>query len=96
MADFFANDPDQCTTAFAATTFFSGYASAMGFFSFSSLERNQMAGTIFFLSVVGVTCYFVAFKVQQHTLLANQFENQKVELRRRALEERVAYLTGGK
>lgn len=94
MADFFDNDPDQCTTAFAATTFFSGYASAMGFFSFASLSRDQMAATIFFLSVVGVTCYFAAFKVHQRSLLADQFENQKVELRRRALEERVAYLMG--
>eukprot|EP01036_Dinobryon_divergens_P027747 gene27747-36569_t len=44
IADFFSQDSVACTTAFSAAAFFTGYAGALGYFSFHALHRLHMAG----------------------------------------------------
>ena len=61
IADFYASNPDTCTTAFAAATFFNGYASAMGYFTFASLSRLDMAGVVAISSFLSLLCYEGAF-----------------------------------
>ncbi len=46
IADFFSQDSVACTTAFSATAFFTGYAGALGYFSFHALHRLHMAGAV--------------------------------------------------
>lgn len=60
------DSPDQCTTAFAATTFFNGYAAAMGYFTFSHLDRGQMAGLVLVSSLLAVVCCQLAFGTELH------------------------------
>ena len=40
IADFFSESQDSCTTAFAATAFFNGYAGALAYFIFIKLPRQ--------------------------------------------------------
>ena len=40
IADFFSESQEACTTAFAATAFFNGYAGAVAYFIFLKLPRQ--------------------------------------------------------
>jgi len=65
IADFFASSADACTTAFAATTFFNGYASAMGYFTFASLTREAMASVVGFSALLALVAYQLAFRAER-------------------------------
>jgi hypothetical protein len=84
IADFFVDSPDQCTAAFAATTFFNGYASAMGYFTFSSESRLDMAGTVMVSSVLSALAYLLAFRVHHNIMQRRKEDSQKDLLRKQA------------
>ena len=46
IADFFGSSRDDNATAFAAVSFFNGYAGAVGYFTFLRMPRLFMAGTV--------------------------------------------------
>lgn len=75
LADFYASNADTCTTAFAAATFSNGYASAMGYFTFTSLSRLEMAGLVTVSSLVSLLCYQGAFlEEKRRQMLMNAAE----------------------
>lgn len=65
IADFWIDNPDECTAAFAAATFFNGYASAFGYFTFPHLQRITMASIIVATSCLGIFSYLVAFSLYE-------------------------------
>lgn len=93
IADFFVESPDLVTSAYASTAFFAGYGSAMGFFTFASLDRLQMAGTIIFLSIIGNVCYYCSFTANLAEQNRIRDDKQKVVARRIALAERLQSLS---
>ncbi len=93
IADFFVESPDLVTSAYASTAFFAGYGSAMGFFTFASLDRLQMAGTIIFLSIAGNICYYFSFTANIAEQRRIQDDKQKFVTRRIAYAERLQSLS---
>lgn len=91
IVDFFTDE--KTTPAFAAASFFSGYGGAMGFFTFTSLQRLQMSGTVMLLSTAGMICYYFAFVSHRQMLNKYNEENQKIALRRIAYNERIHHIT---
>ena len=56
IADFFQDSNDKCTTAFAATAFFNGYAGALAYFIFLKLPRQGV-------EYIHLSCVFSSFIV---------------------------------
>jgi hypothetical protein len=60
IADLFADTPDLSTSAFAAISFFNGIAAAAGFFSYSSMTRDAMAGLVMITALIAIACYLLS------------------------------------
>ena len=59
IADFFQDSNDKCTTAFAATAFFNGYAGALAYFIFLKLPRQGV-------ECMHLSCVFSTFGSCEH------------------------------
>jgi MFS family permease len=92
MADFYAEDKDSCISAFAASSFFTGYASAMGYFVFPYSSRTGMAGVCVFSGILGLICYRLAFIVHRHLQHSKSIDKNailKTQYRAHLLREKV-------
>uniref|UniRef100_A0A7S0ST91 Major facilitator superfamily (MFS) profile domain-containing protein n=1 Tax=Chromulina nebulosa TaxID=96789 RepID=A0A7S0ST91_9STRA len=63
IADFYSDQIEKSTSAFAATSFFTGYASAMGYFAFPYIPRLGMAGLVVVSGIISLFCYRFAFSL---------------------------------
>ena len=60
IADLFSDTPDLSTAAFAAISFFNGLSGAIGYFSFGSMSRDDMATLVLITSLVSIACYLLS------------------------------------
>ena len=81
-------DSSAATNAFTATTFFSGYAGAMGYFIFPFCERDGMLWTVCSCGVIGTVCYLAAFVVHSRKR-AEVPETEKKAMARKQFWERL-------
>jgi hypothetical protein len=60
VADFFSSSQDKVTSAFAAVSFFNGFAAGVGYFVFYFMSRVGMAGVITGTALFAIACYLIA------------------------------------
>jgi MFS family permease len=63
IADLFAGSPDDATAAFAAVSFSSGMAGAIGFFSYPTTPRDGICTLVVVFSLFAIACYIYLVKV---------------------------------
>lgn len=96
IADFWGGGTtdEDSTSAFAASTFFAAYASAMGYFTFPSASRLGMASAVLATSVLGVVTYLFAFRANDAQALVIPEEDKKAALKRQYWDYRGKRLPG--
>jgi len=67
IADFFTETPDLSTAAFAAISFSNGLAGSIGYYSFPSMTRNEMAGLVMISSAVAIVAYVIAARIHSES-----------------------------
>jgi hypothetical protein len=80
IADMFGARSAQCSTAYSATGFFTGYASAMGYFSFYAVDRLSMAGVVLSVSAVSLVCYQSAFLLNKKMAEKRTLDSQRKDI----------------
>eukprot|EP01038_Epipyxis_sp_PR26KG_P014205 gene14205-19059_t len=89
IADLYSSSPNDCTTAFASNAFFTGYSSAIGFFTFSEIPRRYMAMTITSFGILSFICYPLAFFVHKYVNEQKEFALHRKEVIKRQFYEHV-------
>lgn len=88
IADFFGgNESSSSTTAFSATAFFTGYASAMGYFCFYRVSRLTMGGVVLAVAAISAVCYQFAFNAHDQFRQKQSFDSRKKEVVRQRFYE---------
>eukprot|EP01034_Spumella_vulgaris_P021875 gene21875-27950_t len=81
IADMFGLKSAECSTAYSATGFFTGYASALGYFSFYAVSRSSMAGV-----VLGVSCVSL-IRPQEHKIMLTEPPQNPLKNREKLIEK---------
>ncbi len=92
IADFWVDRADDSTNAFAAATFFNGYASAIGYFVFPFVARRGMVNTVVVSSLFGLVCYLFAFRAQEVKAVEMPEDEKKALLKRQYWEHRGTHI----
>lgn len=80
IADFFGTETSSSTTAFSATAFFTGYASAMGYFCFYKVARLTMGGVVLAIAALSAVCYQFAFHTHDQLREKQAFDAHKKDV----------------
>lgn len=78
ISDFFNDEPDKCTSAFSATSFFNGYAASMAYFSFPYVTRQGMAYTITISALFSILCYQMGFRLHNFVKSAKSIDKKAI------------------
>lgn len=87
VSDFFSESAADSTTAFSTTAFFTGYASAVGYFTFFHISRLHMANFVIVTSIVSLVAYPIAFVVNREMKRQKNLAAHRQEIIRERFEE---------